>query len=129
MGAVAADYLTIIGNDVSANIVGSGLTVFATGTNLSIRNNLGFDNSYGGAVASATTVALSGIQNNRALGLTGTTTIQTITPAYEGLTLSFVKADAGTLNFGTAGNIAGAYVINPPDLIVLRFINGKFYKA
>lgn len=127
VAAVAADFLTITGNDVSANI--SSMAVQATGTNLKIIDNLGFDNTYGGALASAGTLAIGTSQNNRALGLTGTTTINTITPAYEGLTLFFVKADAGALPFGTAGNIAAAYSISPGDAIQLRFISGKFYKV
>jgi hypothetical protein len=98
--------LVATGNDLTNDTGESYTPVSGVPTGNSVLfGNKGIDNTPGPTYASAGTVTIT--LASRRIHLTGTTTVNTITPAWNGQELCIVSDD-GVVNFGTAGNIGAA---------------------
>ncbi len=124
--------------------LGSNTVIVATGNDLSytgpqpwspfsgiptgdsiVANNKGVDTGSGPTYASGSTVTLNVIAPR--IHLTGTTTVNTIMPAWNGQQLCIIS-DSGALNFGTRGNIAAAVSTSGAGGVVCGWYDGSFLK-
>jgi hypothetical protein len=92
---------TVIGNDFTANMSG-GMSNGGTGVQI-VRDNLGISNVVP-SLASAATVTQS--EPTETLKITGTVTIFTILPVWNGRTITLIFTDAAPGQLGMGGNIA-----------------------
>lgn len=83
------------------------------------------DEQGGSTYASASTVTMS-VTASR-VHLTGTTTVNTITPAWNGQQLCVVS-DNGAISFGTSGNIAAAVTTSGVAGMVCGYYDSSFHK-
>ena len=91
-----------------------------------IANNRGnLDDASGPTYASGSTVTLNLVAPR--IHLTGTTTVNTITPAWNGQTLCIIS-DNGVVNFGTSGNISAATATSGVAGMVCGHYDGFFSK-
>jgi len=98
--------LMATGNDLSYDGAEPWTPIAGVPTRRSvIANNQGVDNSSGPTYPSASTVTLNLVSPR--YHLTGTTAVNTITPAWNGQPICLIS-DSGAISFGTSGNIAAA---------------------
>ena len=83
------------------------------------------DTGSGPTYASGSTVTLNMIAPR--IHLTGTTTVNTIMPAWNGQQLCIIS-DSGALKFGTRGNIAAAVSTSGAGGVVCGWYDGSFLK-
>jgi hypothetical protein len=95
----------VTGNTLTAGSSGT-LSDTATGVSKVVRDNLNASNAVP-TIASAASIAVPAYHPD-VIVLSGTTTVSTITGVYQGKRVSFIKSDAGSISFDTAGNIAAA---------------------
>jgi hypothetical protein len=118
--------VTITGNDLSYTGAETwdGLAGVPTGDSV-IANNKGPSNGAGGTYASASTVTLVGV--DQYIHLTGTTTVNTITPTWNGQPLCVIS-DSGAISFGTTGNIKAAVTTSGAGGMVCGHYDSSYSK-
>jgi hypothetical protein len=98
--------LIVSGNDISytGGETWTPIAGFPIGDSIVV-NNRPVDTASGPTYASASTITLNQVASR--LHLTGTTTVNTISPVWNGQKLCIISDD-GVINFGTTGNIKAA---------------------
>jgi hypothetical protein len=128
IGLGANVQLFATGNDLTYYGTESWTAIAGIPTNRSVvANNSTVDNGSGPTYASASTVTLD--QVTPRIHLSGTTTVNTITPAWNGQTLCIIS-DNGVVNFGTSGNIKAAVATSGAGGMVCGYYdptNSKWY--
>lgn len=126
ISAGTGDNIVITGNDVTDTFTVAPILFAATGTHNVIHSNLGVNTLPAPTVASASTLALSTIPYD-VVAVTGTTTVNNITPGWEGRDITILKADAGTLSFSNSGNIVAPFSLDEGDVAICKYVNGGWW--
>jgi len=124
--------------------LGANVTLFATGNDLTYTGpefwapvsgipagnsvtagNKGVDTNSGATYASAATVTL--LFAEKYIHLTGTATVNTITPAWSGQELCVIS-DTGAVSFGTSGNIRATNFLSGQYAMVCGHYDGTYAK-
>jgi hypothetical protein len=117
--------LIAIGNDLSYGGAESWSPFSGIPVGNSVIANNSIDTTSGPTYASGTTVTLNQISPR--IHLSGTTAVNTITPAWNGQPLCVIS-DSGAVSFGTSGNIAAAATTSGVAGMVCGYYDGNYHK-
>lgn len=104
------------GNSAGAIIKDATPTVegFSLGSNVGVSDTIA-------VVASGSLSAANAAAMYRNIEVSGTTNVTSLTPVWDGRIITFLKSDAGTVNFTAAGNIAASASIAQNGMLICQY--------